>query len=102
MEIPVSKISHDSSLVVQTMALDKSLLLLFALEDKCGAENVRHAISDMVYALRGQEYGYSDFRAALEQQCHQDLADFFRSWLAQPGIPPDFRARYESAGAGKQ
>ena len=77
-------------------------LFLLALEDKCGQQNLTHAISDMVYALRGQEYGYSDFRAALEQQCHQDLDSFFRTWLAQPGIPPDFRARYENAGAGKQ
>jgi hypothetical protein len=81
---------------------DKMGLFFFALEDKCGAENVRRAVADMVYALRGEEYGYSDFRAAVEYRCHQNLADFFHAWLAQPGIPPDFRARYESAGANKQ
>ncbi|MFZ3247060.1 MAG: hypothetical protein WA185_18460, partial [Candidatus Acidiferrales bacterium] len=79
----------------------KMELFLFALEDKCGPQNLTHAISDMVYALRGEEYGYSDFRAALEQQCHQDLDGFFRQWLTQPGIPPDFRARYENAGGSK-
>jgi len=80
----------------------KVVLFLFALEDKCGQQNVTHAIHDMVYALRGEQYGYSDFRAALEQQCHQNLADFFRTWLAQPGIPSDFRARYSNAGANQQ
>ena len=79
----------------------KMQLFFFALGDKCGQQNVTHAIHDMVYALRGQEYGYSDFRAALEQQCHQDLDGFFRTWLAQPGIPPDFRARYGSSSGTK-
>jgi hypothetical protein len=81
---------------------DKMQLFFFALEDKCGPENVRHAVADMVYALRGGEYGYPEFRSALERQCHQDLAGFFHTWLAQQGIPPDFRARYQSAGGGKQ
>jgi hypothetical protein len=80
----------------------KLILFLFALEDKCGQQNVTHAISDMVYALRGGEYGYPEFRSALEQQCHQNLDSLFHTWLAQPGIPPDFRTRYQSTGGGKQ
>jgi len=80
----------------QRIGGDKSMLFLFALEDKCGRENVEHAIAHMVYALRGQEYGYTDFRAALEQECHQDLSGFFDTWLDQKGIPADFRARYEN------
>ncbi|MGC1107454.1 MAG: hypothetical protein WA876_13030 [Candidatus Acidiferrales bacterium] len=100
-ERPITNLSPSDSPALLRIAQSKIVLFLFALEDKCGAENVRHAVSDMVYALRGQEYGYSDFRAALEQQCHQDLADLFHTWLARPGIPPDFRARYENAGAGK-
>ncbi|MFZ0701459.1 MAG: hypothetical protein WAM80_06375 [Candidatus Acidiferrales bacterium] len=96
----ISLTVHDSEDQLQ-IGGDKIELFMFALEDKCGSENVRHAISDMVYALRGEEYGYSDFRAALEQQCHQDLGGFFRQWLTQPGIPPDFRARYENAGGSK-
>lgn len=76
---------------------DKIQLFFFALEDKCGRENVEHAIAHMVYALRGQQYGYNDFRAALEQECHQDLSSMFATWLDQKGIPVDFRARYENA-----
>ena len=75
----------------------KSELFLFALEDKCGRQNLIHAMAHMVYALRGQEYGYNDFRAALEQECHQDLSGMFATWLDQKGIPADFRARYENA-----
>ena len=81
------------------LAGDKIQLFFFTLEDKCGQQNVTHAIAHMVYALHGQQYGYPEFRAALEHECHQNLADFFRTWLAQPGIPPDFRARHENAGA---
>lgn len=101
-EKPIISLSPSDSEDQLRIGDDKLMLFLSALEDKCGAENVRRSISDMVYALRGQEYGYSDFRAALEQECHQDLASFFHGWLTQPGIPPDFRARYENAGAGKQ
>ncbi|HLW81429.1 MAG TPA: hypothetical protein VKS20_05255 [Candidatus Acidoferrales bacterium] len=79
------------------IGFDKMQLFFFALEDKCGRQNLIHAISHMVYALRGQQYGYSDFRAALEEECHQNLAGFFRAWLNQQGIPADFRARYENA-----
>ena len=75
---------------------NKVMLFFSALEDKCGRENVEHAIAHMVYALPGQEYGYTDFRAALEQQCHQDLSSFFDTWLNQKGIPADFRAQYEN------
>ncbi|MGH9711118.1 MAG: hypothetical protein ACRD37_11290, partial [Candidatus Acidiferrales bacterium] len=84
------------------MGGDKIRLFLFALEDRCGRENVEHAIAHMVYALRGQEYGYTDLRAALEQECRQDLSSMFATWLDQKGIPSDFRTRYESAGVSKQ
>jgi len=94
--------TDESESAANGLAKLKIALFMVALEDKCGQQNVTHAIHDMVYALRGEQYGYSDFRAALEQQCHQNLADFFRTWLAQPGIPPDFRARYQNAGADKQ
>ena len=97
----VSVTPNDPQAQIELMG-NKVQLFFSALEDKCGQQNVTHAISDMVYALRGEEYGYSDFRAALEQQCHQDLGNFFHTWLAQPGIPPDFRARYENASGRKQ
>jgi hypothetical protein len=101
-EKPVRSLIPADPIAVRRIAQSKIILFLFALEDQCGAENVRRSIFDMVYALRGQEYGYSDFRAALEQRSHRNLANFFRTWLSQPGIPPDFRARYENAGANKQ
>ena len=101
-EKPVASLAPSDPQVQINVVGDKIDLFFFALEDKCGPENVRRGVADMVYALRGKDYGYSDFRAALEYRCHQNLADFFHTWLAQPGIPPDFRARYESAGANKQ
>lgn len=75
----------------------KLTLFLFALEDRCGSDNLHHAIAHMVSALRFQQYGYDDFRSAVEQECHQDLGPFFRSWLNEKGIPADFRAKYGAA-----
>ncbi len=96
-EKPIASLTPDDPQAQIDLVGDKIDLFFFALEDKCGTENVRHAIAHMVYALRGQQYGYSDFRAALEQECHQNLSDFFDVWLRQKGIPSDFRARYENA-----
>ena len=83
------------------LAGDKFQLFLFALEDRCGRENLNHAIAHMISALRLQQYGYDDFRSAVEQECHQDLGPFFRSWLNEKGIPAEFRAKYEAASDKK-
>lgn len=96
-EKPIINLSVDDPYEQIRLGRGKMILFYFALEDKCGQQNVTHAIAHMVYALRGQQYGYSDFRAALEQECHQNLSDFFDVWLQQKGIPADFRARYENA-----
>jgi aminopeptidase N len=44
--------------------------------------------------LRGSEVGYDDLRAALEQSTGKNLAETFRIWLNEKGIPADFRDRY--------
>ncbi|HLW44519.1 MAG TPA: hypothetical protein VKS00_08515 [Candidatus Acidoferrales bacterium] len=96
-EKPIAFVTSGDTPREHEMAGAKSMLFLFALEDRCGRENLDHALAHMVYALRGQEYGYTDFRATLEQECHQDLSSMFATWLDQKGIPGDFRARYENA-----
>jgi len=98
-EKPIASISPDDPDAQLRLGADKMSLFFFALEDRCGSQNVTHAIAHMVYSLRGQAYGYSDFRAALEEECQQHLAPVFRRWLDQAGIPRAFRARYMSAGA---
>lgn len=98
-EKPLLSLTPNDSEAQLQLGGDKMQLFFFALEDKCGRENLIHAMHHMVYALRGQQYGYNDFRAALEQECHQNLAGFFRTWLNQTGIPADFRVRYENASA---
>jgi hypothetical protein len=95
-ERPIALLTSDDTAQQREMGSAKSALFLFALEDCCGRENVEHALAHMVYALRGQEYGYTDLRVALEQECHQDLSGMFATWLDQKGIPPDFRARYQN------
>ena len=100
-ERPLISLTPTDPFAPRRLAEDKIVLFFFALEDKCGRENVEHAIAHMVYALRGQEYGYSDFRVALEQECHQDLSSVFAIWLDQKGIPADFRARYDKSNGMK-
>jgi hypothetical protein len=72
----------------------RAALFFVALEDVCGRDNLSAAFRYIVSARAGEETGYEEFRAALESASHRDLAEMFRRWLTQPGVPDDFRARY--------
>jgi hypothetical protein len=91
----VSKLSDPPE--QRAISLAKAPLFFIALEDKCGEAPVRSALTRVVSLLRGQEVGYNDIRSAIEQTSGKDLAEFFRIWLYEPGIPKDFRAKYEPA-----
>jgi hypothetical protein len=93
-EKPILSLSPDDH-VQREMAGRKLDLFLFALEDQYGREHVRGGIKNMIQFLRGGQYGYDDFRAALESATGKDLAGLFRTWLDERGIPVDFRARYD-------
>ena len=48
----------------------------------------------------GGGFDLDDLIAAFEQETHQNVAEFVRHWMKRPGVPEDFRARYETtAGA---
>jgi len=70
-----------------------------ALEDFCGHDNLRTALRDIISARASSDTGYEELRAAAESASGKDLAEMFRNWLVQPGIPDDFRARYEKASS---
>ena len=72
----------------------KSGLFILALEDAVGTKNFRAALRRMIQARRSHHWTIDDLRAALELESGQNLAEFFRVWLYQPGIPDDFRRRY--------
>lgn len=76
------------------IAVAKAPLFFVALEDTCGEESMRRGLRQMVTLLRGQETSYDALRATLEESCGKNLAQPFRVWLNDPGIPVDFRARY--------
>ena len=76
------------------IAVAKAPLFFIALEDMCGEEPMRRGLRQMVTLLRGQETSYDALRATLEESCGKNLAQPFRVWLNDPGIPSDFRARY--------
>ena len=74
----------------------KSLLFFFALQDRYGQEVFQKAVSHMLYARRRGGFDLDDLIAAFEQETHQNVAEFVRHWMKRPGVPDDFRARYES------
>jgi hypothetical protein len=79
----------------------KSFLFFYALQDRYGQEVFRKAVTHMLEARRGRGFDISDLIAAFDQETHQNTAEFVRLWIKRPGVPDDFRARYESNSAAE-
>jgi hypothetical protein len=94
-EKPIASITWQDPWELRQLAYSKGALFFVALEDRCGEAPMRQAIAHLVRALRGETAGFSELRSAVEEQTGQNLAEFFRAWLDQTGIPADFRTRYE-------
>jgi hypothetical protein len=73
----------------------RAALFFVALEDLCGHDNLRTALRDIIRTRASSDTGYEELRSAAESASGKDLAEMFRAWLVQPGIPDDFRARYQ-------
>ena len=76
-------------------------LFFVALEDVCGHDNLRTALRDVLHDRAESDTGFEELRAAAESASGKDLAEMFRKWLVEPGIPEDFRARYQKASNAK-
>ncbi len=96
-EIPLGVAKMSDAPEQRAISLAKAPLLFIALEDQCGEEPVRKGLTRVVSLLRGQEAGYNEIRSAIEESSGKDLAEFFRVWLYEKGIPKNFRSRYEPA-----
>jgi hypothetical protein len=79
----------------------KSFLFFYGLEDRYGAEVFRKAVSHMLFARRRSGFNLNDLIAAFDQETHGNTAEFVRLWMKHPGVPQDFRARYENAAASQ-
>jgi len=77
----------------------KSFLFFYALQDRYGREAFRKATHHMLYARQGKGFELDDLIAAFEQETHQNVAEFVRMWMKRPGVPEEFRARYEGSAA---
>jgi hypothetical protein len=77
----------------------KSLLFFFALQDCYGQQAFGNALSHMLYARRRGGFDITDLISAFDQETHQNVGEFVRHWMKRPGVPQDFRARYENETA---
>ena len=80
----------------------KSFLFFYALQDQFGEDVFRRAITHMLTARRGRGFNMSDLISAFEEESHQNVAEFVRSWMKHPGVPADFRARYQNSSLALQ
>jgi hypothetical protein len=74
----------------------KSFLFFYGLEDRYGREMFRKAIRHMLDARRSGGFDLNDLIAAFDQETHKNTAEFVRLWMKHPGVPADFRAKYEN------
>jgi hypothetical protein len=79
----------------------KSFLFFYGLEDRYGQETFRQAIRHMLDARRSSGFNLDDLIAAFDQAAHGNTAEFVRLWMKHPGVPADFRAKYENTPADK-
>jgi hypothetical protein len=79
----------------------KSFLFFYALQDRYGQETFRKAVRHMLDARRNTDFNLNDLIAAFDQEAHGNTAAFVRLWMKHPGVPPDFRAKYENTSADK-
>ena len=73
----------------------KSFLFFYASQDRYGQETFRKATQGMLNARRGRGFDLNDLIASFEQETHDNVAEFVRMWMKHPGVPEEFRARYE-------
>ncbi len=100
-EIPLGVAKLTDPPEQRAISIAKAPLFFIALEDQCGEGPVRAGLKRIVSLLRGQEVGYNEIRSAVEQESGKDLAEFFRTWLYESGIPKDFRAKYQPANESR-
>jgi Peptidase family M1 domain len=100
-ETPLAATNIGDALGPRRIALAKAPLFFVALEDACGEEPMRNGVARLLALQRGREAGYPELRAALEESTNRDLAAMFRLWLNYPGIPEDFRQRYQGSAVGQ-
>jgi hypothetical protein len=79
----------------------KSFLFFYGLQDHYGPKVFRSAVRHMLYARRSGGFDLDDLIAAFDQESHANTAEFVRLWMKHPGVPKDFRDRYEKTSTQK-
>jgi hypothetical protein len=74
----------------------KAALFLADLDDLAGTNKFEQAIQrlQLTMAGRGLTLSLDDLRSSLETSTGNAMADEFRQWLNNPGVPEGFRERY--------
>jgi hypothetical protein len=77
----------------------KSILFFYGLQDRYGQQVFSAALRHMLEARRGGGFDLDDLIASFEQETHQNVAQFVRLWMKHPGVPEEFRVRYQDSAA---
>jgi hypothetical protein len=83
----------------ETSRRAKNFLFFYGLQDRYGNEAFRKAVRHMLDAERDRGFNLYDLIAAFDQETHENTAAFVRLWMKHPGVPAEFRAKYENTSA---
>ena len=83
----------------ETVLRAKSFLFFYALQERYGPETFRHAIIHMLSARQGRGFDLDDLIAAFEAGNPSECRGVCPLVDETPGVPDEFRARYEDASA---
>jgi hypothetical protein len=97
----VPKNSASSKKDDDTALRAKSFLFFYALQDRYGQEVFRKAVRHILDVRRSSGFDLDDLIAAFDEESHKNTAEFVRLWMKHPGVPADFRAKYENTSADK-
>lgn len=76
------------------VAAAKGALFFIALEEACGEAAARRGIAHLTGALGGETVGFDELRSADELESGKNLAELYRTWLGEKGIPAEFRSHF--------
>jgi aminopeptidase N len=99
-EIPLGVTTRTDPPAQQFISEAKAALFFVAIEDACGEQQMHDGLKELLALLHGQEVSYGSLRSELEYRSRKNLAQVFRVWLNDKGVPADFRTRYQYSTNG--
>ena len=86
-DYPIRQFHHKETRLDNAIGYQKTALVFHMLRQKLGDDTFFKSIRQIVKEGTGQYIGWKDLERVFSQVAGQDLAEFFKQWVARPGAP---------------